>query len=179
MTHPLVFIGDRPAQFAALVLDAPLTYTGDRLNPFKVMELVEAYILDGLASLTASQRATQPHAAHETTTIILSTGLGWAPRYTGMARQQLRLLTSQAVAQRAPRGARVHVFVMPVSSRLLLGDTINRTLRQDICRSKYANYGNAARFLGDHWRFSGDTTYPSQPTPAEVMTLFDVINPYP
>jgi hypothetical protein len=157
----LVFIGDRPAQMCALVLDAPLKYTGDKLDPFMVQRQVERYITDATG---ANDDLNERH-------IVLSTGLTWAPKYDGMAMKQINTLLLDSVV--API-----VYVLPVSSRILLGHAINAKLAA-ICVSSPPRLRHT-RFLGYNPHtympgFAGNPEYPAQPTPTEVLALLQVI----
>jgi len=175
----LVFIGDRPAQMCAMVLDAPLKYTGDKLDPFAVYRCVELYVTD--RNTATAYRITQRH-------IVLSTGLTWAPKYDGVAVKQINTLLQESFVTPI-------IFVLPVSSRILLGHAINAKL-QDLCRSSRSRQDHT-RFLGDYrllaaasprigvrgslggaasaYGFAGDAAHPTQPTPTEVLALLQVI----
>jgi hypothetical protein len=87
------------------------------------------------------------------------------------------------------------IFVLPVSSRILLGHSINAKLA-DLCRSSRSR-ADHTRFLGDYrllasasprigvrgslggaasgYGFAGDAAYPAQPTPTEVLDILKVI----
>jgi len=168
----------------AMVLDAPLKYTGDKLDPFAVYRCVERYVTDqntARASQARTYHITQRH-------IVLSTGLTWAPKYDGMAVKQINTLLRECFVTPI-------IYVLPVSSRILLGHAINAKL-QDLCRSSRSRQDHT-RFLGDYrlatssppriglrgslggaasgYGFTGDAAYPTQPTPTEVLALLQVI----
>jgi hypothetical protein len=67
------------------------------------------------------------------------------------------------------------IYVLPVSSRILLGHSINQKLAA-LCVSAQSRI-NHTRFLGRYTpgRFEGDAAYPTQPTPTEVLDLLQVI----
>lgn len=151
-TSDLAFIGDRPAQMAALVLDAPVTYTTDRADPFMVQRLVERWIARAIGT-----RGTR---------VILSTGLTWAPKYDGMAARQVNTLI----------GGATRIYVLPVSSSHILGHALNVKLEQ-ICEGSRLRREFSMFLGGAHplWSFAGNTISPLSPTPVEILTLADVI----
>lgn len=170
----LVFIGDRPAQMAALVLDASVTYTSDRADPFMVQRLVESYVSDqGLARPAGS--LTSRHVARR---IILSTGLTWAPKYDGMAARQVNTLIQSGSAH-PPRSLHPftpRVYVLPVSSSHILGHALNIKLDQ-MCEASQMRSEFSVFLGGAHpfWSFAGDTTSPLSPTPVEILSLSEVL----
>jgi hypothetical protein len=158
----LIFIGDRPAQRCALVLDSPVKYTGERLDPFLVQRMVERYVTDYETTAEIRRRH-----------VVLSTGLTWAPKYTGMVSKQISTIL-RGLGYATPA-----VFVLPVSTRILLGHAINTKLA-DLCvamRSRTRNH--RTYFLGhrddqhpsQRRSFAGDAADPTQPTPVEVMDI--------
>jgi len=166
----LVFIGDRPAQLCALVLDSPVNYTGDKLDPFAVYKCVERYVTDNYTDHHGNPASSPRAAAYRITQrhIVLSTGLTWAPKYDGMAAKQINTLLRESFITPI-------IYVLPVSSRILLGHAINAKLAA-LCVSSQSRI-NYTRFLGRYTpgRFEGDAAYPTQPTPTEVLALVQVI----
>lgn len=167
MTTPLaslVFIGDRPAQLAALVLDASVTYTSDRADPFMVQRLVESYLRDRLDDDWQQGRRR----------VVLSTGLTWAPKYDGMAARQVNTLVETYVnpLTRLPP----YVYVLPVSTSYVLGHSLNEKL-DEMCDATARRRNNALFLGGAHplWNFTGDVNSPLSPTPVEVLALADVL----
>jgi len=164
-----IFIGDRPAQMCALVLDEPTRYTGDKLDPFAVHKLVERYVTDN----NKPDYATVAHHAYRVTQrhIVLSTGLTWAPKYDGMAAKQINTLLQESFVTPI-------IYVLPVSTRILLGHAINAKLAA-LCASSQSRR-SYTRFLGHNPHtympgFAGDAAYPTQPTPQEVLDMLQVI----
>jgi len=165
----------------ALVLDAPLKYTGDKLDPFMVYRCVERYVTDHNNTTATAYRLTQRH-------IVLSTGLTWAPKYDGMAAKQINTILQASYVTPI-------IYVLPVSSRILLGHSINQKLA-DLCVSSSSRQDHT-RFLGNYrllpsalewlgvrdslggaasgYGFAGDAAYPTQPTPQEVLDMLQVI----
>jgi len=163
----LVFIGDRPAQLCALVLDEPLRYTGDKLDPFAVYKCVERYVTDNYTDHhgNTAYRITQR-------VIVLSTGLTWAPKYDGMAMKQINTLLRESFVT-------PFIFVMPVSTRILLGHAINAKLRE-LCTSSQSRRDHTFLLDGrvdDRHApcFEGDAAYPAQPTPSEALALANTV----
>jgi hypothetical protein len=152
-----IFIGDRPAQICALVLDAPLTYTGDKSDPFAVYRMVERYVTDYHNNAAYRLMARR---------IVLSTGLTWAPKYDGMAAKQVNTLLQESYVTPI-------IFVLPVSTRILLGHAIN-TKVANLCTSAHS------RRLFTHLLpgFEGDASYPTQPTPSEALELVRSVQNY-
>ena len=145
-----VFIGDRAAQFCALVRGAPLIYTGDRLTTFDVQKLVERYV---------EHLAERPDRLVETRKIVLSTGLAWSPKYDGMIGKQLKTLLAESFL--TPR-----IYVLGVSSRLLTSSDMNIRIERQ-CNAGIMRRQNAL-FLGG---FDASAAYPQQPTAAEALEI--------
>jgi len=152
------------------VLDSPLTYTGDKLDPFMVQRQVERYVTDHNAAPWRIIQHTDYPVTHHV--IVLSTGLTWASKYDGMAVKQVNTLLRNCAYPPV-------IFVMPVSTRILLGHAINVKLRV-MCESSQQRRDRTWFLDGrvDDRRapcFEGDVAYPTQPTPTEALALLRTV----
>ena len=145
-----IFIGDRAAQFCALVRGAQLTYTGDRLSTFQVQKLVESYV---------EYLAEHSHLLIEPRKVILSTGLAWSPKYDGMIGKQLKTLLAESFVTPA-------IYVLGVSTRVLGSSDMNIRIERQ-CQGGVMRRQRVC-FLG---AFQGSVAYPQQPTAQEALEI--------